>query len=128
MEFNLPSCVKRVPHSPLDSISYCVKIRSFFLTPDFNQLKSHSGLIFGRVQFLAIRSRGSRGRKSDLMGQKKKLAQKGGKGMFERAIRIGTGPILLIFLVLAFGLAHGQDYPAKPIEVIVGYPPGAERT
>ena len=44
--------------------------------------------------------------------------------MFERAIRIGTGPILLIFLVLAFGIAHGQDYPAKPIEVIVGYPPG----
>ena len=44
--------------------------------------------------------------------------------MFGKTIRIWTGPILLLSLVLAFGFAYGQDYPTKPIEVIVGYPPG----
>jgi len=35
-----------------------------------------------------------------------------------------TGLFSILALFLAFGYAHGQDYPTKPIEVIVGYPPG----
>jgi tripartite-type tricarboxylate transporter receptor subunit TctC len=44
--------------------------------------------------------------------------------MFGKAIRIWSGSILLFSLGLGFGIAGGQDYPTKPIEVIVGYPPG----
>ena len=44
--------------------------------------------------------------------------------MLGRTIRIWTGAILFFSLVLGFGIAGGQDYPTKPIEVIVGYPPG----
>jgi tripartite-type tricarboxylate transporter receptor subunit TctC len=35
-----------------------------------------------------------------------------------------TGLFSILALFLAFGYAYGQDYPTKPIEVIVGYPPG----
>ena len=35
-----------------------------------------------------------------------------------------TGLFFLLTLALAFGYAQAQDYPTKPIEVIVGYPPG----
>ena len=32
--------------------------------------------------------------------------------------------LFLLTLALSFGYAQAQDYPTKPIEVIVGYPPG----
>ena len=44
--------------------------------------------------------------------------------MFGRILRPWTGPILLSIMALSGGIAQGQDYPTKPIEVIVGYPPG----
>jgi tripartite-type tricarboxylate transporter receptor subunit TctC len=44
--------------------------------------------------------------------------------MFGRILRRWTGPVLLSMMALSCGLAQGQDYPTKPIEVIVGYPPG----
>ena len=39
-------------------------------------------------------------------------------------IRKRTGLFFLLTLALTFGYAQAQDYPTKPIEVIVGYPPG----
>jgi tripartite-type tricarboxylate transporter receptor subunit TctC len=44
--------------------------------------------------------------------------------MFGKEMRIFAGTILLFSGVLGLGVANGQDYPTKPIEVIVGYPPG----
>ncbi len=41
-----------------------------------------------------------------------------------KSIRKRTGLFFLLTLALAFGYAQAQDYPTKPIEVIVGYPPG----
>ena len=40
------------------------------------------------------------------------------------SIRHRTARLFLLTLVLTFGYAQAQDYPTKPIEVIVGYPPG----
>ena len=39
-------------------------------------------------------------------------------------IRNRTGLFFLLTLAMTFGYAQAQDYPTKPIEVIVGYPPG----
>lgn len=44
--------------------------------------------------------------------------------MESEKFRKWTGLFFLLALSLAFGYAQAQDYPAKPIEVIVGYPPG----
>jgi tripartite-type tricarboxylate transporter receptor subunit TctC len=44
--------------------------------------------------------------------------------MISKAIRNRTGLFFLLTLALTFSYAQAQDYPAKPIEVIVGYPPG----
>jgi tripartite-type tricarboxylate transporter receptor subunit TctC len=44
--------------------------------------------------------------------------------MMTNTIRNRTAWLFLLTLVLTFGYAQAQDYPAKPIEVIVGYPPG----
>jgi len=44
--------------------------------------------------------------------------------MESEKFRKWTGLFLLLALPLAFGYAQAQDYPVKPIEVIVGYPPG----
>ena len=44
--------------------------------------------------------------------------------MITHPIRNQTVLFLLLTLVLASGFAQAQDYPTKPIEVIVGYPPG----
>jgi tripartite-type tricarboxylate transporter receptor subunit TctC len=44
--------------------------------------------------------------------------------MMDESIRRWTGLFFLLTLALTFSYAQAQDYPAKPIEVIVGYPPG----
>jgi len=44
--------------------------------------------------------------------------------MMTNTIRKRTGLFFLLTLALTFGYAQAQDYPTKPIEVIVGYPPG----
>ena len=44
--------------------------------------------------------------------------------MMSKSIRNGTGLFFLLTLALTFSYAQAQDYPTKPIEVIVGYPPG----
>jgi len=44
--------------------------------------------------------------------------------MMTHSIRHRTARLFLLTLVLTFGYAQAQDYPTKPIEVIVGYPPG----
>jgi tripartite-type tricarboxylate transporter receptor subunit TctC len=44
--------------------------------------------------------------------------------MESKKFRQWTGLFFLLALFLAIGYAQAQDYPAKPIEVIVGYPPG----
>jgi len=44
--------------------------------------------------------------------------------MERKGLRKWTGLFFILFFFLAFGYAQGQDYPTKPIEVIVGYPPG----
>jgi tripartite-type tricarboxylate transporter receptor subunit TctC len=44
--------------------------------------------------------------------------------MESEKFRKWTGLFFLLALSLAFGYAQAQDYPVKPIEVIVGYPPG----
>jgi tripartite-type tricarboxylate transporter receptor subunit TctC len=44
--------------------------------------------------------------------------------MMSKSIRNRTGLFFLLTLALTFSYAHAQDYPTKPIEVIVGYPPG----
>ena len=44
--------------------------------------------------------------------------------MMSKSIRTRTGLFFLLALALTFSYAQAQDYPAKPIEVIVGYPPG----
>jgi tripartite-type tricarboxylate transporter receptor subunit TctC len=44
--------------------------------------------------------------------------------MMAKLIRKRTALLFLLTLALTFGYAQAQDYPAKPIEVIVGYPPG----
>jgi tripartite-type tricarboxylate transporter receptor subunit TctC len=44
--------------------------------------------------------------------------------MMTQSCRNRTGLFFLLTLALTFGSALAQDYPAKPIEVIVGYPPG----
>ena len=44
--------------------------------------------------------------------------------MMSKSIRTGTGLFFLLALALTFSYAQAQDYPTKPIEVIVGYPPG----
>jgi len=41
-----------------------------------------------------------------------------------KSIRNAIGLILTLALVMGGGYAYAQDYPTKPIEVIVGYPPG----
>ena len=41
-----------------------------------------------------------------------------------KSIRNRTGLFFLMTLALTFSYAQAQDYPTKPIEVIVGYPPG----
>ena len=44
--------------------------------------------------------------------------------MMSKSIRNRTGLFFLLTLALTFSYAQAQDYPTKPIEVIVGYPPG----
>jgi len=44
--------------------------------------------------------------------------------MMTNTIRNRTGLFFLLTLAMTFGYAQAQDYPTKPIEVIVGYPPG----
>jgi len=44
--------------------------------------------------------------------------------MMSKSIRKRTGLFFLLTLALTFSYAQAQDYPTKPIEVIVGYPPG----
>ncbi len=44
--------------------------------------------------------------------------------MSPKVIRTWMGLILLLILTMAPSYASAQDYPTKPIEVIVGYPPG----
>jgi tripartite-type tricarboxylate transporter receptor subunit TctC len=44
--------------------------------------------------------------------------------MISKSIRNRTGLFFLLTLALTFSYAQAQDYPTKPIEVIVGYPPG----
>jgi len=41
-----------------------------------------------------------------------------------KSIRKRTSLFFLLTLALTFSYAQAQDYPTKPIEVIVGYPPG----
>jgi len=41
-----------------------------------------------------------------------------------KSIRNAIGLILTLALAMSVGYAYAQDYPTKPIEVIVGYPPG----
>jgi tripartite-type tricarboxylate transporter receptor subunit TctC len=41
-----------------------------------------------------------------------------------KSIRNAIGLILTLALAMGVGYAYAQDYPTKPIEVIVGYPPG----
>ena len=44
--------------------------------------------------------------------------------MLSKRIHQWIGLFLLLSLSLVFSYAQAQDYPTKPIEVIVGYPPG----
>jgi tripartite-type tricarboxylate transporter receptor subunit TctC len=44
--------------------------------------------------------------------------------MMAESIRRWTGLFFLLTLALTLSYAQAQDYPSKPIEVIVGYPPG----
>ena len=44
--------------------------------------------------------------------------------MDRKRFRGWCGLFFILALFLTFGYAYGQDYPTKPIEVIVGYPPG----
>ena len=44
--------------------------------------------------------------------------------MMTNTIRKRAGLFFLLTLAMTFGYAQAQDYPTKPIEVIVGYPPG----
>ena len=48
--------------------------------------------------------------------------------MRSKRIRRWIGWFFLLAVSLIAASTQAQDYPIKPIEVIVGYPPGEERT